>query len=76
MGNSSMAALEVKADRDALIKFYKIEMQVKGWKTAFQVEQEDNAVVHFTKENQTIQISANKGEEEGTLLYQMVFIGQ
>jgi hypothetical protein len=75
MGTNSMAALEVKADHDALMKFYKKEMQEKGWKTAFQVEQEDNAVIHFTKDNQTIQISANKGEE-GVTLYQMVFVGQ
>ena len=34
MGENSMAALEVKADRDALMKFYKDEMQGKGWKTA------------------------------------------
>lgn len=75
MGNNSMAALEVKADREALIKFYQKQMQEKGWEKAFQVEQEDNAVIHFTKNNQTIQISADKGEN-GTTLYQMVFIGQ
>jgi hypothetical protein len=75
MGDNSMAALEVKADRDALIKFYKDEMKGKGWKTVFQAEQEDSAVLHFMKDNKTIQISANK-EEEGKLSYQMVFMGQ
>lgn len=75
MGDNSMAALEVTADRDALIKFYKDEMKGKGWKTVFQAEQEDSAVLHFMKDNKTIQISANK-EEEGKLGYQMVFIGQ
>ncbi len=75
MGDNSMAGLEVKADREALIKFYKKVMQDKGYKIALQVEQEDNAFVHFTKDTQTIQISANKGEE-GVTLYQMVFIGQ
>ena len=75
MGNSSMAALEVKADSDTLLKFYKKEMQGKGWKTAFQAEQADTAVIHFTKDNQTIQISANKAEKDA-LSYQMVFIGQ
>ncbi len=75
MGNNSMAALEVKTDRDVLINFYQKEMQEKGWKKAFQVEQEDSAVIHFTKDNQTIQISANKGED-GMTLYQMVFMEQ
>jgi len=75
MDDNSMAALEVKADRDALMKFYKDEMQGKGWKTVFQAELEDSAVLHFMKDNKTIQISANK-EEEGQLSYQMVFIGQ
>jgi hypothetical protein len=76
MGNSSMAMLNVKADREALVKFYKKEMQATGWKIAFQVEQEDNAVIHFTKDTQTVQISANKGDEEGITMYQMVFVGQ
>lgn len=75
MDENSMAVLEVEADRDALIKFYKDAMQGKGWKTVFQAEQEDSAVLHFMKDNTTIQISANT-EEEGKLSYQIVFIGQ
>jgi hypothetical protein len=75
MEDNSMASLEVTADRDTLIKFYKDEMKGKGWKTVFQAELEDSAVLHFMKDNKTIQISANK-EEEGKLSYQMVFIGQ
>lgn len=73
MGNSAMAMLEVKADNQALMKFYKKEMEGKGWKTAFQAEQEDNAVIHFTKDNQTIQVSAGKDGDKTT--YQMVFMG-
>lgn len=74
MGNSAMAMLEVKADNQALMKFYKQEMQGKGWKTAFQAEQEDSAVIHFTKDSETIQISAGK-DEKGLTSYQMVYIG-
>jgi hypothetical protein len=73
MGNNAMAMLEVKADNQSLMKFYKQEMQGKGWKTAFQAEQEDNAVIHFTKDSETIQISAGKGEK-GLTAYQMVYI--
>jgi len=73
MGNSAMAMLEVKADNQALMKFYKKEMEGKGWKTAFQAEQEDNAIIHFTKDNQTIQISTGKDGDKTS--YQMVFMG-
>lgn len=75
MDDNSMAALEVKAERAALIKFYKDAMQGKGWKTVFQAEQEESAVLHFMKDNKTIQISANI-EEEGKLSYQIIFFGQ
>jgi hypothetical protein len=75
MGSNAMASLEVKTDSDALMKFYKKEMQDKGWKAAFQAEQADTAVIHFTKDNQTVQISAGKGDQ-GALVYQMVFVGQ
>jgi hypothetical protein len=74
MGNSAMAMLEVKADNQALVKFYKQGMQGKGWKIAFQGELEDSAVIHFTKGSETIQISTDKGEE-GLTSYQMVYIG-
>jgi hypothetical protein len=74
MGNSAMAMLEVKADNQTLMKFYKQEMQAKGWKTAFQAEQDDSAVIHFTKDSDTIQISAGK-DEKGLTAYQMVYIG-
>jgi hypothetical protein len=73
MGNSAMAMLEVNADNQALMKFYKQEMQGKGWKTAFQAEQEDSAVIHFTKGSETIQISTDKGEK-GLTAYQMVYM--
>jgi hypothetical protein len=74
MGNSAMAILEVKAGSQALVKFYKQEMQGKGWKIAFQGELEDSAVIHFTKGSETIQISTDKSEE-GLTSYQMVYIG-
>lgn len=76
MDNNSMAMLTVKADREALLDFYKQSMKAKGWKVAFQAEQEDNAMVHFTKDNQTIQITVQNGDEEGMLQYHLLAVGQ
>jgi len=50
-------------------------MQGKGWKTVFQAEQEDSALLHFMNDNTTIQISATKEKGE-KLSYHIVFIGQ
>ena len=76
MDNNSMAMLTVKADREALLDFYKQSMKAKGWKVAFQAEQEDNAMVHFTKDNQTIQLTVQNGDEEGMLQYHLLAVGQ
>lgn len=73
MGENSMAMLEVKADLQTVMKFYKKEMEGKGWKTVFQAEQEDSAVSHFSKDQSTIQISASKDEED-KISYQMVLM--
>ena len=75
MDNNSMAMLTVKADREAFLEYYKQNMRAKGWKVVFQAEQEDNAVIHFTKDKQTIQITV-QNEEEGMLQYQLVSINQ
>lgn len=72
MGDSSVAMMNVKADREAFLGFYKKSMQAKGWKVAFQAEQEDNAMIHFTKDNQIIQLNVQKGEETGMLQYQLI----
>jgi hypothetical protein len=76
MGQSSMAMLQTKASLEALIEFYKKAMKEKGWKVAFQAEQEDNAIIHFTKDKMAIQITASKGDEDGMLHYQMVAVEQ
>ncbi len=76
MENNAMAMMTVKADRDELLGFYKKSMKDKGWKVTFQAEQEDSAVIHFTKESQVIQVTVQKGDEEGMLQYQLVAMSQ
>lgn len=73
MGTSAMAMLEAKTTPQALLEFYKKEMEGKGWKTAFQAQQEDGAVIHFTKGQDALQITAGNGDE-GMTSYQMVFV--
>ncbi len=75
MGTSAMAMLEAKTTPQALLEFYKKEMEGKGWKTAFQAQQEDSAVIHFTKGKDAVQITAGNGDE-GMTSYQMVFVAQ
>ncbi len=76
MGPQSMAILSVKADRDALLDFYKQNLKAKGWKVAAQFEQEDGAGITFSKDQTLIQLAVGKGEEEGMLQYQLIFIGE
>ena len=76
MGVQSMAILSVKADRDVLLDFYKQNLKSKGWKIAAQFEQEDGAGITFSKDRQLIQVAVGKGEEEGILQYQLIFIGE
>ena len=76
IGVQSMAILSVKADRDALLDFYKQNLKPKGWKIAAQFEQEDGAGITFSNDRQLIQMAVGKGEEEGMLQYQLIFIGE
>jgi hypothetical protein len=74
MGANSMVMLQVKADRDAVLEFYKKDFKGKGWKVAFQAEQEDSALIHFTKNNEMVQVNVQHGDEgdEGMVNYQIV----
>lgn len=76
MGNNSMAMFSVKADREAIVEFYKQNMKAKGWTVAFQTEQEDAAVIHFMKDGRTIQIAVHKGDEPGTVQYHLLSVSQ
>jgi hypothetical protein len=76
MGPQAMAFLSVKADQDALLDFYKQNLKAKGWKVAAQFEQEDGAGITFSKDPTLIQLVVGKGDEEGMLQYQLIYIGE
>ena len=74
-GTTSMAMVEVKATRDDVLEFYKQKLKQQGWKIAMQVEQEDSAVIHFTKDKMAIQVNVNQSED-GLLQYQLIGLEQ
>lgn len=76
MGNNSMAMMTAKAGRDAVVDFYKQNMTAKGWKIVMQAEQEDVAVVHFSKEKETIQLAVQKGDDQGMIQYHLMRVGE
>ncbi len=68
MENHAMIVASVKAKADAIADFYKKIMVEKGWKLAFQSEQEDTKVIHFQKDKQVFQlvVTSDKKAEETT----------
>jgi hypothetical protein len=76
MGIQSMAILSVRVDRDALLDFYRQDLKSKGWKLVAQFEEEDGAGITFSKDRQLIQIAVKKGDAEGMLQYQLIFISE
>jgi hypothetical protein len=68
MENHAMLSATVKAKVDAIADFYKNAMQGKGWKVAFQAEQEDMKIIQFKKDKQLLQVTIQleKGAEEAT----------
>ena len=66
--NHAMIVASVKAKADAVADFYKDIMVGKGWKLAFQAEQEDTKVIHFQKDKQIFQltVTSDKKTEEAT----------
>jgi hypothetical protein len=50
MENHAMLSATVKAKIDAIADFYKSAIPGKGWKAAFQTEQEDMKIIQFQKD--------------------------
>ena len=74
MENYAMIAASVKAKPDAIADFYKNIMVEKGWKLAFQSEQEDTKIIHFQKDKQVFQltVSIDKKAEETTYTLMLI----
>lgn len=68
MTNHSMLIVTVKASVDAISDFYKKAMATKGWKLAFQAEQEEVKLIHFQKDKMFFQVTIQlpKGAEQTT----------
>jgi len=68
MTNHALLIATVKASGDAIADFYKKAMVAKGWKLAFQAEQEAMKLLHFQKDKMLFQVAIQppKGAEEVT----------
>ena len=71
MENTSTATFSVKAERDAVLDFYRQNMKSKGWKVVFQAEQEDSAMISFSSGKQALQLNVHK-EDDGLVQFIMV----
>jgi hypothetical protein len=76
MENTSTAMFTLKAQSDAILDFYKQNMKSRGWKTVFQAEQEDSAIITFSSGKQILQLSVHKKGDDGTLEYILVLTTQ
>ncbi len=76
MDTSAMLTATVDANSDAIADFYKNTMKAKGWKVAFQAEQENVKIIHFQKDKQVFQITIQNEKEGGATTYNMVITAQ
>jgi hypothetical protein len=76
MTNHTMLIATVKASGSDVADFYKKAMAAKGWKLAFNAEQEEMKLLHFQKDKMVFQVTIQipKGEEETT--YNLVLTAQ
>jgi hypothetical protein len=76
MDTNAMLTATVDAKSDAIVDFYKNTMKAKGWKVAFQAEQENVKMIHFQKDKQIFQITIQNEKEGGPTTYNMVITAQ
>jgi hypothetical protein len=76
MENNAMLSVTVKASADAVAEFYKNAMKGRGWKLAFQMDQDQAKVLHFQKGNQILQVTIQAGEKNELTTYNLVIATQ
>jgi len=76
MDATAMLTATVDAKSDAIADFYKNTMKAKGWKVAFQAEQENVKIMHFQKDKQVFQITIQNEKEGGATTYNLVITAQ
>jgi hypothetical protein len=72
MPKSSMLTASVKAKGDAIADFYRNAMTAKGWKVAFQAEQENVKIIHFQKDQQIFQVTIQTEKEGEAQTYNLL----
>ena len=76
MENNAMIMATVEAKADAVADFYKNIMAGKGWKLAFQSDQEDAKILHFQKDKQAFQLTVSSEKESKKTTYTLTLISQ
>jgi hypothetical protein len=76
MENNAMIMATVEAKADAIADFYKNIMAGKGWKLAFQSDQEDAKILHFQKDKQAFQLTVSSEKESKETTYTLTLISQ
>ena len=76
MESNAMLSATVKASADAVAGFYKNAMKERGWKLAFQMEQDKAKILNFQKDKQTLQVVIQVGEKDELTTYNLVIASQ
>ncbi len=76
MENNAMLTATVNAKSDVIADFYKNTMKGRGWKVAFQAEQENVKVIHFQKDKRVFQVTVQNEKEGGATTYNLVISSQ
>ena len=76
MENHAMIIASVKAKADAVADFYKNLMVGKGWKLAFQSDQEDAKIIHFQKDKQVFQLTVASEKKSEEITYTLMLTSQ
>ena len=76
MDNHAMIIATVKAKADAIADFYKNLMAGKGWKLAFQSDQEDAKILHFQKDKQVFQLTVSSEKKSEEITYTLMVTSQ
>ena len=76
MENNAMLSATVKASADAVSEFYKNAMKERGWKLAFQMDQDTAKVLHFQKDKLVFQVTIQANENDALTTYNLVIASQ
>jgi len=76
MQNNVMLVAAVKAKGSDIADFYKKTMTAKGWKVAFQAEQNDVKILHFQKDKLVFQVTIQLENGDQAKTYSLMMITQ